>query len=50
MEELEREFEEMLIKTRNSELINKYADLKIEINKQFELALNTIKILEKKNY
>jgi hypothetical protein len=49
MEELEKEFEEMLIKTRNAELIDKYADLKIKINENFELALKTIEYLEQRN-
>ena len=38
MEKLEKEFEELLIKTNNTELINKYADLKTEIYKVLELA------------
>jgi len=42
MEELEKEFEEMLINTKNVELINKYAELKIQINLVFEKVLKSM--------
>jgi hypothetical protein len=42
MEKLEKEFEEMLVKTNNAELIDKYADLKAEIHRIMEQALRAM--------
>lgn len=39
MEQLEKEFEEMLIKTQNTELIDKYADLKANIYESFKTVI-----------
>lgn len=49
MEQLEKEFETMLIKTCNAELICKYVDLKSEFKSALAQAHNTINSLEKSN-
>ena len=47
MEELETKFEKLLIKTGDSELINAYADLKLEINKVLMGASETMELIIK---
>lgn len=47
MEAIEKEFEKLLLETKNSELILEYTNLKSELVNKFELAISTIERLEK---
>jgi len=42
MEDLEQEFEHLLVKTKNAELIDKYADLKAVIYKTLSDCIDTM--------